>query len=184
MKNTLVVPGKKQKISEWDAGSMIHSTAYWKSLRNKAKQNLDTDPIRESFEAGVQDATIREEDRYRFLQDGIKKAMSEARTIADSDLAEKFPYTNLSLVKGILNNDPDVLKKLQMDEDNMTPEDIILLNEESVGGAYQFNRASGLTGRRPRDMRINPQYPQLDDFLKRKTGSTADRILKRRNVGP
>jgi len=176
------VPGKKANISEWDAGSILHSTAYWAALRNKAKRNLNVDPIRESFESEVQDATIREEDRYRFLQDGIKEAMSQARTIADSDLAEKYPYTNLDLVKALLNNDPKAMKQLQLDENDVTPEDLIAMNEESVEGAYQFNSASLLSTKRPRSLRLNPQYPQMEDFLRRNPGSLAQRIVRRRGM--
>ncbi len=182
MRKTLRVPGKRRKISEWDAGKMTHSVAYWGSLRNKAKRNLDMDPVRESFEAQVQDATIKEEDRYRFIQDGIKEAMSTATTMADSDLAEKFPYTNLDVVKNLINNDPETMHQLQLDESSITPEDLIALNEDSLQGAYSLNSANIYGGKAPRDLRTNPNYPQMQDFVRRNPGSTALRRVKARGL--
>jgi len=90
-----------------------------------------------AFNGAVDMAVISEKERIMMLKEEILLEQKAATKIATEKYREMFPSSNIDLVRALLLNEPTVMEKLGVDENNLSNDNIMQMNQNSLDKQYQ-----------------------------------------------
>lgn len=131
--NNIKFQGSKKEIDYYN----VYQQERLAMAANRAFEERSDIPMQISFNHDVEDAVISDYERMKMLNEVKEDAKGDVTRIAMQRYKEQFPVADIKLVKSLMHNDPNVLAKLGLDENKLSNQRLIELNQTSINKQYQ-----------------------------------------------
>lgn len=135
MKN-IRVEGVKGETPYYD----LYAPERIKNVADEAFNLRGDHTLLDQFNSQVDMAVISEKERITLLKSEIQREQKRAQDLATQKYKEMFPASNINTVRALLQNEPEALARLGLDENNLSNDNIMKMNQSSIDKQYQYSQ--------------------------------------------